>query len=241
MSSNYDVFISYQWDIKDQVRYLHDNLTSKGLRVWRDETNMSSTSSLPEQLATNIRNSKVFLCCLTQKYVESKNCVNEINYANAINKNFVILMIDKLKIENLSGVGFIIASKIYIHCYSNPSDWPTSHFDEIYKSIQDNQNSNINYRPSSSSSQKAGNNKLNLWSADGNDKCFKEISSNEWIEQVNGVETFKFKLDDKNQSEKIIILYSQDRNFYIQLTSTQAKWGGEKNKINSVFLNGGWK
>lgn len=67
LASDYDVFISYQWDIKEQVRELYKVLTSQyNIKVWMDEYEMGS-SRLASELASAISKSKVFLCCITKK------------------------------------------------------------------------------------------------------------------------------------------------------------------------------
>ena len=41
--NSYDVFISYQWDVKENVRILYTQLTKKhGLRCWIDDFEMDS-------------------------------------------------------------------------------------------------------------------------------------------------------------------------------------------------------
>lgn len=66
-ASNFDVFISYQWDIKEHVIALYSKLTyDYGLKVWLDEFEMGSRR-LTSELARAISNSTVFLCCVTQK------------------------------------------------------------------------------------------------------------------------------------------------------------------------------
>ena len=41
--TNYDIFLSYQWDIKVSVRKLYDQLTKvHKLKVWMDDFDMGS-------------------------------------------------------------------------------------------------------------------------------------------------------------------------------------------------------
>ena len=71
----YDVFISYNWSIKTQVRQLCQVLTSLNYKVWMDETDLNADSStLTAELATAIKNSKVFLSCITTDNCRSFNC-----------------------------------------------------------------------------------------------------------------------------------------------------------------------
>jgi hypothetical protein len=119
----YDVFISYNWDIKNEVRQFHENLSNRGFKVWRDEIYLTNDqATLAAQLAQAINKSKIFICCITEKYCKSYNCNLEIDYVNNMNKPKIVLMIDNLdpkKIIDLNvmkentpsypcGIGFII-------------------------------------------------------------------------------------------------------------------------------------
>ena len=118
MSESKDIFISYNWGIKKQVRELYEILTENNYKVWMDERDLqNSNSPLTAQLGTNIINSSIFLCCITEDYCKSFNCNLEIEYANTKDKSIVPLMIQKIpKIEDIkingrdqtSGIDFII-------------------------------------------------------------------------------------------------------------------------------------
>ena len=120
MSDEKDIFISYQWAIKPEVKILDEKLTKMGLNVWRDERDLQSNDKpLTSQLSISIKKSKIFLCCITEKYCKSHNCNLEIEWANTLNKPLIVLMIERLSpgqisdIEvtgrrHTSGVGFII-------------------------------------------------------------------------------------------------------------------------------------
>ena len=42
-TNNYDVFISYQWNVKKSVEKLYDQLTGvHGLKCWMDDSDMGS-------------------------------------------------------------------------------------------------------------------------------------------------------------------------------------------------------
>ena len=116
----YDVFISYNWGIKTQVRQLYEVLKSLEYKVWLDERELNAGSSpLTAELATAIKNSKVILSCITRDYCKSYNCNLEVEYASAKKKQMITLMIeeidpatiDEIEItgrEQSSGIGFII-------------------------------------------------------------------------------------------------------------------------------------
>ncbi len=116
----YDVFISYNWEIKQQVRQLYQVLTSLNYKVWLDERELSAGSSpLTPELAMAIKNSKVVLSCITTDYCKSFNCNLEVEYASAKKKQIVPLLIEEIdptRIDEIqvtgrgqaSGIGFII-------------------------------------------------------------------------------------------------------------------------------------
>lgn len=113
-----DVFISYNWGVKKQVKALFDILTSSNYQVWLDEKDLNSgNSALTTELAKGIKQSKVFLSCITNDYCKSNNCNLEIEYAHAKSKTAIALSIQRLtKIEEIkitgkdheTGIDFII-------------------------------------------------------------------------------------------------------------------------------------
>ena len=132
-----DVFISYNWKVKEKVKELYKILTEEyNLKVWLDDMQLNggNMSSLTAELASAIKNSKIFICCLTNQYCRSQNCNLEIEYASVLQKKIIVLSIDDLdttKIDEIqitgslqySGIGFIITylflilyNYIYIYC-----------------------------------------------------------------------------------------------------------------------------
>jgi hypothetical protein len=97
MSTKYDVFISYNWKLKKEVKQLESKLKTLGWRVWRDERKLQSNHSpLTSLTALSLRRSAVFLCCITSKYCESNHCSLEIEFASALKKPMVALMNEKI-------------------------------------------------------------------------------------------------------------------------------------------------
>ena len=140
MSNSFDIFISYSWNIKDQVEKLDNKLNSAGFSTWRDDTKMCFNESLHTQLAEGILNSKLVLVCLTKEYIKSENCKKEINYASNLKKPMSILMIDHMTPQDMGGIGLLISMLLRVNCYKNPNDWLDVNFEEIVKSIMDNIN-----------------------------------------------------------------------------------------------------
>lgn len=139
LSNEYDVFISYQWDIKEYVVQLYKTLTMDyNLKVWMDEFELGS-SRLTSELARAISNSRVFLCCVTQKYSESRNCIHEINWAYNRRKKFIVLMFERLMMEDIPDVGFLIDPLVRHNIYKTPEifeEWSGWAFEPIINAIR---------------------------------------------------------------------------------------------------------
>lgn len=148
----FDIFISYQWDVKDKVKLLYNKLTNEyKFKVWLDDNELDN-NMLYDQLVEGIKKSTLFLCCVTKKYAESVNCIREINFASESKKKMIVLMFEKLVINELNSVGFIISPLTRFNCSNDSSmlyKWSGPIFDSIIKSI--NSSLNINISPSSSS------------------------------------------------------------------------------------------
>lgn len=115
----YDVFLSYNWAIQEQVRKFDEKLQSEsGLKVWRDERNLiNSNNPLTSQLSEAIKASKLIVCFITKQYCQSHNCNLELEWANTLKKSLVVVMIEKLDLSGgiqvngfkyNSGISFII-------------------------------------------------------------------------------------------------------------------------------------
>lgn len=105
MSESNDIFISYNWSIKNQVKQLDEKLTELGFKVWRDEKNLETNEKpLTSQLSDAIKRSKTCVCCITTEYCKSYNCNLEFKFANELAKPMIILMVDRLTPSDISDI-----------------------------------------------------------------------------------------------------------------------------------------
>jgi hypothetical protein len=116
-----DIFLSYNWNIKEQVKKLHEELEKENFEVWRDDNQLrAGNNRLTAELARGIKEAKVFVCCITKDYCKSNNCNLEIEFASSCKKQLITLMIEKLEPGEIheiqvedrlkySGIGFIIS------------------------------------------------------------------------------------------------------------------------------------
>ena len=118
-----DIFLSYNWNIKKQVKSLYDKLTELNYKVWMDDEKLNAgNNALTAELANGIKTSKLFLSCVTQDYCKSYNCNLEVEFASQSKKEMIILMVDKLDTTSIheiqivdrdqkSGIGLLITYK----------------------------------------------------------------------------------------------------------------------------------
>ena len=100
---DFDIFISYNWSIHDKVKELDEKLKSIGFKVFTVEKELENNEKpLSNKQALAIKKSKIIICCITKKYCESYNCNLEIDYANSLDKRMIILMIEKINIEEIA-------------------------------------------------------------------------------------------------------------------------------------------
>ena len=128
----FNFFLSYAHENKEEVVKLLDHLTQAGLTVWQDTKEMKQ-GSIDEHMMNRIRNSRVFVACISTKYKDSENCMKEFNYAIAIKKDIIYVLFEKIKgeeerMEKLGVIGFHFARK---HFYK------PDNADEITKAIKD--------------------------------------------------------------------------------------------------------
>jgi hypothetical protein len=120
--SEFDIFLSYNWDQKLQVKRLKDEFTKTyGLKCCLDQK--------------EIKNSNVFIVCISVKYCLSDECINEINYAKSINKPIIILMLERLNIQELADICFTIDRLIKInntYPLNEPTQEPEVKFDVFF-------------------------------------------------------------------------------------------------------------
>lgn len=73
------VFLSYQWAHQPHVKLLKRHLATAGYSCWMDVGQMGGGDKLFARIDSGIRAAKVVVCCVTEKYAESKNCNREVS------------------------------------------------------------------------------------------------------------------------------------------------------------------
>ncbi|XP_078586517.1 uncharacterized protein LOC144868302 [Branchiostoma floridae x Branchiostoma japonicum] len=129
------IFISYQWDIQDQVKLIKEHLQMAGYESWVDIGQMGGGDQLYAKIDKGMRGAKVVLAMVTPKYAESTNCNHEINLANLLNKPIIPLLVENTPWPPPGSMSMIFSQLLYIMFHSASSSsgkfWPDSSFYEL--------------------------------------------------------------------------------------------------------------
>jgi hypothetical protein len=134
-----DVFISYNFEIKEQVKKLTTNLIQFNLKIWFDEK-ITNNDTLTKKSLDEIANSKLVLCCLTHQYCKSDECKKELSYSNELHKPIIILMIQNSEILQEFKIKENLTELTEISCYDSNS-WLDDYKkikDQIFKNLEVN-------------------------------------------------------------------------------------------------------
>ena len=81
----FDAFISYAWNKNQKaVREFANELRDRNVSRWIDVEQMQD--DVNQRMIEGIRNSRVFVCCVTVDYANRKNTMSELNYADRLEK-----------------------------------------------------------------------------------------------------------------------------------------------------------
>lgn len=129
-----DLYISYESDQKSQVENLAKKLADAEITVFHQEDEKAQELWNPpsvEHLAKTIRKGKIFLCCLTNKYLDSKVNGVELKFARDNKRPIIFLKLEKIDSKKLPQ----ITSDNAIECYKKA--WSNDYFQSIEKKIKD--------------------------------------------------------------------------------------------------------
>ena len=132
---DFDIFLSYNWDIKDIVQSFYQKLTEDfNFKVWIDDEQLSN-QDLFQGIADGIKKSKVFVSFLTKKYSESTNCNREFTWALTLKKPMVVLMIERVDIADLGQVGFLANPLTRFNIYNDINNFKNGKSKEFSSAI----------------------------------------------------------------------------------------------------------
>ncbi|CAH1772434.1 unnamed protein product [Owenia fusiformis] len=108
------VFISYQWDIQDEVTGLRDRLEKSGYNCWMDIGQMGGGDQLNAKIDEGIRNAKVVIACVSPKYIVSHHCNRELSLADLLHKAIIPVMFDRVPWPPPGGMSLVFSQLVYV-------------------------------------------------------------------------------------------------------------------------------
>ena len=110
------------WDYKKDLidRFYAWCKESSEIRFWKDDED-GINDDLNEDMAFGIENARLVLVFISEPYFTSKNCRKEFNYADVLDKDIIIVKLQKeLELRGRGSISLIASSKLYVR------NWPQS-------------------------------------------------------------------------------------------------------------------
>ena len=93
------IFISYSHGDSQKVRPIVERLLRDGYRVWFDE-GIDPGEEWSKNIVTRLKNSEVCLAFISKNYLESSNCLDELDYARNHVKHRILIYIEDVKLPD---------------------------------------------------------------------------------------------------------------------------------------------
>ena len=136
----FDIFISHEMNVKDQVHKLYDVLLKEiKAKIWISKYQIKSSSIEFEDLRRCIDDSILLICCITKAYSLSKDCQDEIGYSICRKKKMLVLMFEDIDLtKDVGWFGLKILKHPRCNIYNCPNAFEMKSgpvFDECMTSI----------------------------------------------------------------------------------------------------------
>ena len=121
------VFVSYEKkEDKLQAYPLIRNLQDQGYRVWYDDQENESYD--PEEVADCIEQCTCLIALISPNYIESQSCKDEINLARDLNKERILVYLQKTKMSTGMAMRLLRLQAIHKYTYKTRKEF----YDKLY-------------------------------------------------------------------------------------------------------------
>ena len=95
-SSKDHIMISYCHQQKDIADRLLKELRKNGVKyLWIDQEHLHKASGTVQGMVSAVDNAKSVICCISEAYSKSANCIGELAYAKSKKKNIIPVVVEK--------------------------------------------------------------------------------------------------------------------------------------------------
>jgi len=108
-------FLSYQWDVQEQVREIKDLLKQQNVKCWMDIDGGMKTD-IYDSMAEGVAGAACVICFMTQAYEDSKNCKLELKYAQQSGVPIIPVMMQQ-NFTAKNWLGILTAGSIWTPMY----------------------------------------------------------------------------------------------------------------------------
>jgi hypothetical protein len=112
-------FLSYQWDVQDQVKEIKALLNERNMKCWMD-IDGGMKSDIYDSMAEGVQGAACVICFMTQAYQDSVNCKLELKFAQQSGVPIIPVMM-QAKFTAKSWLAILTAGSIWTPMYESAS------------------------------------------------------------------------------------------------------------------------
>ena len=116
------IFISYSHKDKDKVFDIIKKLVNDGHNIWYDE-GIDPGTEWDENIATHIEGCDGFIAFVSENYVSSDNCKDELNFARDLGKDRLLIYLEDVKLPAGMTMRLNRLQAIHSYTYSDKHDF----------------------------------------------------------------------------------------------------------------------
>ena len=128
------IFVSYSHKDSNFTIPIINRLKKEGYHVWYDD-GIDPGTEWDENIANHIENCSYFVAVISNNYLQSDNCKDELNYSRDLNKNRLLVYIEECTLP--SGMAMRLNRLQSIHKYKYKAE------EDFYKKLFTANNINI--------------------------------------------------------------------------------------------------
>ena len=111
------IFVSYAHLDMDEAMTIVSELIDRGYRIWYDE-GIDPGTEWDENIATHIENSSMFIALMSNNYLDSTNCKDELNFARDLELKRILVYLENVTLPG--GMRMRLSRLQAIHKYTYP-------------------------------------------------------------------------------------------------------------------------
>lgn len=116
------IFVSYSHKNSNSVMPIINRLYKDGFRIWYDE-GINPGTEWDEKIASQVQNCSLFIAFLSEEYLASSNCKDELNYARDCDCSRLLVYLDSVELPAGMQMRLGRLQAIYRHKYADEKEF----------------------------------------------------------------------------------------------------------------------